>query len=322
MSIATFPPKKVNNKRRKKKYSIIFVRLQKINQTYQIKIPKSFLDILLQKRLKVNVYEKHNLLKDYSYFFLLKSLTDSGTLHDFDNQKPFLRKYFKVTRNTFSKIIVRLMELELVKLETNNLHLANFELAAEKIGVEFRPNYFTLNYNTTDQQTIYYLLFGLEIGQNQFKQKIAVAKKRGFNSSLQDGLNSALSDVSGISKNEIAKLSFDDFTKLLMLWQKKSFAIGTAHFLALHTLRVDCNRSLQSLRRDWFVKDFRTATYIKRKLQKLKIITLEKSEIIFSDCGNRMINVSKEYCDIYNRQSKLRGFRFVDQLHLNISFTM
>ncbi len=296
--------------------------LQKQNETYQVKIPKAFLSALVQRRMKVNVYERHNLLKDYSYFFLLKSLTDSGTLHDFDNQKPFLRKYFKVTRNTFTKIILRLMELHLVKLEQNNLHLANFELAAEKLGIEFKPNYFTLNYNVTDNQTIYYLLFALEIGENQFKQKIAVAKKRGFNSSLQDRLNSALSDVSGISKIEIAKLSFDEFTKLLMLWQKQSFTIGTAHFLALHTLRVDCNRSLQTLRQDWFVKDFRTATYIKRKLQKLKIITLEKSEIIFSDCGNRMINVSKQHCDIYNRHTKQRGFRFVDQLHLNISFTM
>ena len=321
MSTTIFSPKKVDNIYRKKKIEVIFVSLQN-STTYQVKIPKSFLYVLLAKREKVNVYEKHTLLKDYSYFFLLKALTTSGTLHSFDNQKPFLRKYFKVSHNTLDAIILRLTELQLIKIDGNKLHLASFDAAAKMLETTFSKNYFTLTYNTTDEQTLYYLMFALDIGENQRKQKDAIAKKLNSNSSLLNGLKSTLSELSKIDAKEISKLSLDEFIDLLMLWQQKTFATRTVHFHALHSIRVDCNRSLNSLRVDWFLKDFRSAVYIKRKLQKLKIITLKKSEIIFTDCGNRMINVSKQYCDIYNKNNRTRGFRFVDQLHLNFSFTM
>ena len=288
-----------------------------------IKVPKQFVTALLLQRNLVNKYEKHNLLKYYSYFFLLKSLTTSGTIHNFEEQKPTLRKYFKVTRNTFTSIIAKLCELELIKIDGNDdLQIYTWSIAAEKLNCDHTRNYFELTYSTTDQQTLYYLIFAAEIAANQQKQANAVQKKLGLNSSNLEALCSSLSELSKIPTNEIKKLSFAEFQKLLMEWQKKTFAIRTAHFFNLHSLRADTNRSLKSLRNDWSVKDFRTVTYIKRKLEKLKIITNEKAEIIFSDCGNRMINICKKHCDIYNHSTKKRAYRFTDQLQINVSIML
>jgi hypothetical protein len=288
-----------------------------------IKVPKEMLTALLAQRNLVNKYEKHNLLKSYSYFFLLKSLTNSGTIHNFSDQKPTLRKFFKVERNTFNTIIAKLCELELIKIDGNDdLQLCAWSIAAEKLNCDFTKNYFEVNYSTNDKQTLYYLLFALDIAANQHKQANAIQKKLGLNSSNLEALCNSLSELSGIAAHEIKKFRFAQFQKLLMEWQKKTFTIRTTHFSVLHSLRVDTNRSLKSLRNDWSVKDFRTVTYIKRQLEKLKIVSNEKAEIIFSDSGNRMINVCKKYCDIYNHSTKKRAFRFTDQLILNISITM
>ncbi len=276
------------------------------------------MQILLQKRLVVNKYEKHNLLKSYSYYFLLKSLTNSGIIHNYWEQAPALRKYFKVTRNTFKKIILQLQELELVKVENNDLHISSWTTVAKNLETEHYKNYLVLTYNLTDKQTLFYLMFAADIFSNQKKQTEAVQKKLNFNSSTLNAICNSLSDLSNISVKEIMQLPFNEFQKLLMAWQHKTFAIRTVHFSVLNSIRIDTNRSLKSLRNDWALKDFRTATYIKRKLTKLGIINNEKQNVNFTNCGNRMINICKKYCDIYNSSSKTRGFRFTDQLQLNV----
>jgi len=280
------------------------------------------LSALLMQRKLVNKYEKHNLLKIYSYYFLLKAITTSGTVHNFSDQKPFLRKYFKVTRNTFTKIISQLVELNLVTITNDDLNIAEWKQADAILQSDYSTNFYSLTYSTTDKQTLYYLMFAIDILENQSKQRNAIQKKLGLNSPQLVAIKNSLSALTNISLEEINQLSFDNFCELLKVWQQKCFAMRTVHFSVLHQIRIDTNRSLKSLRLDWFLKDFRTATYIKRKLEELKIICNEKQQIIFSDNGNRMLQISKQYCDIYSSVSKMRGYRFTDQLNVKVEISM
>lgn len=287
-----------------------------------IKFPKTFLPALLEKRNLVNKYEKHNELKIYSYYFLIKAITTSGTIHNFSNQKSALRKYFKVTRNTFNSIISKLEIYNLIKLDGDDLKISSWQQAAEILNCDYSKNYFSTTYLTNNKQPFYYSIFALDIANNQAKQAEAIQKKISANSSILEAILNSLSELTNRSGKELKKLSWSEFSKLLMEWQKKTFTYRTAHFKILHSIRIDCNRSLKNLRNAWSVKDFRTATYIKRKLEFYKIITNDKQEIVFSDSGNRMIQVSKNYCDIYNPATKKRAYRLCDQLNLNIEFSM
>lgn len=289
----------------------------------KIKIPLQILSSLFETRTLVNKYETHSTLKAYGNFFLLKTITTSGRINNYQEQKKKLCELLKCTRNTFPKIIAHLEQLQLAKVEANDLIITSFKNAAEALQISNykRENNITIDYDLSNKQKIQHLIFGAEIVINQQKQFEAINKKLVYNSEAYNNLIVAVCQLTGMDLKTVQKMPMDQFIKTLFELQKSQFVKESNYFKLLNIVRCDINRKLGNLVSAWGFKSFLSATYTKRILDKLGVIKLEKIQGLYSDC-NRIRNISKKYLDKFNSEIKKSAWYFTDQLYPSFTYAL
>jgi hypothetical protein len=215
-------------------------------------------------------------IKTWATYFLLKSITDSGTIQQWTSQQPYLLSYCKMSENCFRARLRELQDLKLITLTKNrSILLTSFETAAEILGIEF-TGLTTIDYDVQleGNQIFQYFLRAEEVRCNQHKQLTTLWYYVNKNPLVKDAYHTLL-----IKEGCDAKLLAKDLTYFqqeLLKLQCRYFHDGSPLLDIVTTLRADINRGVQRIKEHHCYKAAQSVSYMKKRMVKLQLITVQK----------------------------------------------
>lgn len=282
----------------------------------KIRIPKSWVDICLSKRIVVNTYETNRFVKLIGVFCLLKSTTTTGILHNWRNQSQ-LRTLCKLSRNSFKSTINHLHELGLVECVGHDLKLRGWNHASQIILQDEHDNEFvSFEYDITNDAKIQHYFFAINIKENQTKQRKSFENRLKFNPHIKQQLIDAICITYDMNIHQVEKMTMDEFCERVYQMQNFQFCCGTPG-TDIFKFNPDVNRSIVSMKLDWNFKSTKSVSYYKRRLMEIGLTHTEKIGQLVSSTKNR-IRLVPGYTDGFNRLLKLPTWNRVDRVHIQL----
>ena len=225
-------------------------------------------------------YQTNRSIKTWATFFMLKSLTPSGYLKNWQAQKQDLLAFCKMNDGTFRARLAEMQKLNLLTIEgKNNLALTSYKKAASILGIEYQGTY-KIFYDTTlkGTQVFQYILRAEEVRSNQNLQLEALRYNADKNPLLLATLTPLLARQGcNMQKLQTCKHYFQE---QLLLLQQQAFREGSAIVSIIHQLRADINRSVQKIKEHHQYKSAQSVSYMKRRMHELAIMTITKKFIV------------------------------------------
>lgn len=224
----------------------------------KVNIPESIIIELLANGSQMrNKYQTNRRLQLYSVLLLLKSQTKSGVLHYLSTQIKDLSKYCKISR---SNLYTKINELEsegLVTKSGNKLILSSWNTICEKLHTVYSSKeVITIKYDTANKdQTLPYLIRGLEIAVNNTWQVYGFAKKITQNPHTKDNVFMVANQPYSLSSHEKAI--------------RRTFEKGAPKHISdsIHQSNPIVGRNSASIRIAQGYRSRLQATYLKRQLE-------------------------------------------------------
>lgn len=282
----------------------------------RIKVPAYWITESIGNRQLVNKYETNAMLKCIGHYCILKQVTTTGIIHDWKSQSKYLQKLLNLSRNGLVKAIERLQIVGLIDLGAN-LIMVGWDDASQIIKLQI-DEFIWIDYNPDASAKIEHLLMAAEIKINQENQVKIIQKRLKFNPSLKNELDIAIADNWQIELKDVQKMGINDWIWHLKQLQISTFINGTLK-AALYEINPDLNRSVVKFKSDWDYKSVQSIAYIKRKLEQLKLISIDKIGAIVSTVKNRIRKMGN-YASGYDRMLKLPTWYFPDSIKVNFEF--
>ncbi len=252
-----------------------------MNKPLTIKIPIALAESVIWQRKLVCQYETNKVIRAIDTWLCLKSLTTTGVIQFYCNQKNELLQLCKISK---ASLYTRLHYLQNEKLITWNKRSGTIKLCSyEKLADHYNythTSFININYDITDNRKICQFLFSIEIESNQKRQTEALYNSINKNPETKNTLITLMQQY-GADRTRLSEPEY--FRKTLWLMQRESFKRGTSGtdiYEVLHSFRADNNRSVhKGLKHAWNCKSPSTVSDIKRGLVKAFIITVEHVKI-------------------------------------------
>ena len=282
----------------------------------RIKVPAYWITQSIGKRQLVNRYETNAMLKCIGHYCILKQVTTTGILHNWKSQSKYLQKLLNLSRNGLVKAIERLHIVGLIDLGAN-LAMVGWDDASQIIGLQI-DEFIWIDYDPSSNAKIEHLLMAAEIKINQENQVKIIQKRLKFNPSLKSELDILIAENWQIDLVDVQQMNIHQFIWHLKQLQISTFMNGTLK-AALYEINPDLNRSVVKFKSDWDYKSVQSIAYIKRKLAKLKLISINKIGAIVSTTKNRIRKMGN-YASGYDRMLKLPIWFMPDSIQVNFEF--
>ncbi len=241
---------------------------------------------LVTLRSKVQVYNINRPLKYWATWFLLKSLTSSGKIHRWNAQKQTLLAFLRLSDGTFRRQLAELKSMGLLQLERagersrdKNIILASYSTAAQvmdipykgEVNVPYKPHEYA-----NETQVFRYLIVASEIQSNQRLQLGELNRK--FQKNLSGNATEILLALKAVGADPSAVQSSPEaFQQALLKLQKAAFRDRSELAGVAFSLRADVNRSCSTWASQHGYAHAVSASFLKRKLVKIKAITVQKT---------------------------------------------
>jgi len=231
--------------------------------------------LVAQRELRTK-YETNRAIKTWSIFFLLKSLTTSGLIKNYAGQAHELAEFCQCNKKTLIRRIEELQKLGLLKFNGTNILLSSYIKAASILGINYN-RLFRITYNPHEykgNQIFQHLLRVEEIRNNQQKQLGALILNLEKNPLVTEQLMPLLAKQ-GCKLYRIrtdAKYLQEQLLKL----QQTAFIEGSDFLTEIQRFRADVNRSVNGFKKQHHYKSSQSVSYLKKILQKQKLIDVVK----------------------------------------------
>lgn len=278
-------------------------------------------DELVTHRELRNTYSTNRSIKTWSTYFLLKSLTRSGIIKNWQQQKQLLLSFCKCTENSFRARLREMQQLKLISLSKNHsVLLTSYHNAADILGIPYTGlNKIDYNYELPGKQIFQYFLRAEEIRSNQAKQLDALWYYAGKNPLLKDALIQALCQMGSDGKRLYAEPLY--FQQQLLRLQKNAFKEGSPLLDIIHTLRADVNRSVNGIKKTHTYKSAQSVSYMKKVMLQMQIIKVKKVCIESTERSRLYVSVpgEKKKRDAYKYipSKKVTAWVLTDQISFN-----
>ncbi|RTL56261.1 MAG: hypothetical protein EKK37_17460 [Sphingobacteriales bacterium] len=234
-------------------------------------------------------YHTNRSIKAWSVYFLLKSLTTSGKIQNWNRQIPRLTYWCQCNEKTLRSRLNELIRLKLIELTgiRGDIVLTSFKKAADILGIQYTGTY-NINYNPTTHngnQIFQYLLRGEEIRHNQQTQLEALRYKLDKNPSLKNNLHLMLKQQGADDRKLSNDIAY--FQAQLLILQKRLFKEGSELLSYVMELRADINRSCCGIKQQHNYLSAQSVSYMKKRLRNLKLCNIQ-SVIIESATRSRL----------------------------------
>ncbi|RYE02363.1 MAG: hypothetical protein EOP50_00245 [Sphingobacteriales bacterium] len=298
--------------------------LKHINLVYPaaVPVPIGAADILVTMRELRTKYHTNRDIKVWAAWFLLKSLTRSCKIQLWRQQIEHLTFWLQVCERTMYRLLARMEELQLIRLEGGDIILASYRDAAEILGINYHGlTYVTYHPKTHEGNQIFqYVLRGEECRMAQEKQLNALWYYLHKNENLPVFSELCSLIAAKIPRTDSNKLKDDPayFQDRLLQLQLESFKEGSAILEKVFKRRADINRSVQRMQRDHCYRAQSCVSYMKKRMATLGLIRIEKK---WADSGQRrsrlqiVTSTGTRQAYKYGRRAKNTVLFLTDQIH-------
>jgi hypothetical protein len=260
-------------------------------------------------------------IKTWATYFLLKSLTSSGLISQWTEQKQDLLSYCKMNENSFRARLYELKALGLITMEYYNIRLVSFQKAADILGIDFKGT-IKIEYDEAlpGKQTFQYFLRAEELRGNMIAQLNAMMFYLEKNPLVKAQLDVLLIHA-GADSTRLNNAAY--FQTQLLKLQQTSFAKGSDHWDIIIQFRADINRSVNGIKENHTYKSAQSVSYMKKQLLAMKIIGVEKVKIESSTRSRIYVPDGTRKRDgyIYNPATKKTSWQLCDQVSFKYSQT-
>ena len=259
-------------------------RLQ-ARELFQVPVLVGAAEELVTLRTKATVYRVNRPLRYWATWFLLKSITTSGKISCWNQQKQTLLNYLRLSDGTFRRQLNELKALGLLRLEEvtgkrdKHIVLTSYKDAAHIMGIQYKgETVITYQPHTyaNESQVFRYLLVAHEVECNQQLQLGELYRKfqnnlSGYATEILSALSHVGADVSQVQRSAAA------FQKALLQLQKTVFRDRSGLASVAFSLRADINRSCTTWASHHGYAHGQSASFLKHKLQKLGVASVTKT---------------------------------------------
>lgn len=249
-------------------------------EIYRIPVLIGAPKVLVSCRQLRNKYETNRDIKTWSAWFLLKALTTSNHIKNWRSQRDLILPFLQVNEKTFYSLLHKMTELGLVTTDSNfNIFLISYEKAADLLDIVYGGTY-SLPYNPINEhgfkQTFQYIIRAEEFKHQQERQLSALLYHLGKNPSLKNDLHVLLVKY-GADGHQLHDGIY--FQERLLSLQMRLFKEGSEILQYVLTHRADINRGVKSIKRNHSYKSTQSVSYLKSRMFKMGIITVEKKKV-------------------------------------------
>lgn len=291
--------------------SIINIKTK--NTSYKIKIHREIIFAAIKNRELKTKYQTNTDIKCLALFYLLKNVSQTSIIKDYSKNLQSILTYTGLTQGTFYTHLNKLVNCGLITKNSKNLVLSDFKTLFSMYGVEEGATPITINYDPNTHKFVHLLEFAT-IADNIYRQKLVIKKK------LQKSPYT-LEILERYAKQQTT-------ARTLATAQKHAFVNGSEELNTLFFINPNVTITWKRLLKEFNFKSYKSVSYLKRKLQKNNIVTIEKNGFLTSKVGartkvfneetNRMVNTcrynqklhktQKQFADNWILAPKLYGF--------------
>jgi len=240
--------------------------------SFKIKVYNELVTNIVKDRQLRKKYCTNRLIRPIASYFALKSTISSGVIQNYSKQSVSLSEFLGITRATFFKHIKILESLKLVKrfpsgalvLSSYAKMIEVFDLVSDSVTI--------VNY--TPGQKLYMILEALPIRNKIEEQKDAIYKRINGAKEVKDHYDNFL------------KVDKGNYQEAILKRQIHNFIHNTPDDL-YSWLNADTQLRARSIFKMFGFKSYRSVAYLKRKLEKANICTIERERKYISEARGR-----------------------------------
>lgn len=280
-----------------------------MNEGIKIAIPYELARYASSTRRKVNVYETNQLIRAIDTWLILKHITTSGLIQNWNNQKKDLFKICKCSESIFRNRIKILKELQLLTFDRHDIRICSWEKMEKLLSISTKER-LIIQYNTNDKQTISQWIFAAEINDNQKRQAFVIDKKLNKNPDYYLSVIAAMLQ-SGADATRIKEPGY--IITWMQIMYREGFIKGSEIYHLLTEIRPDTNRGVKGISASWQCKHPQTVSYWKKKMKQSGIIDISKL-MLKSEVRQRNKSCHVIWLDTKNIRANYPGRRAKDTM--------
>jgi len=266
-----------------------------------------------------NKYCTNRSIKVWSTYFLLKSLTSSGYIQHWIQQREWLLEFLQINEQTLRSRIKELQRLQLLQIKPGySLQLVSYKKAASILGIDY-AGIFTIAYDRglKGTNTFAYMLTADEFRSNQDTQRSALIHNLDKNPMLLNLLHELLLHQGCNAQRLKSDPAY--LQEQLLKLQERSFKQGSDILGEIMQRRADINRGVKKIAEHHGYKHHRSVTYLKRVMEKLGIIAIEKRTVLSEARSRRYVPgvQSRKNGYMWMKEARITCWTLCDQITIN-----
>ena len=271
-----------------------------------VKVHKEIIFEILKHREKINKYQTNKEIKQIALFYLLKHITTSGVVKEYAKNLQSLLTITGLSQGTFYTQLRGLKKKGLVRKNAHNLILSNYNTLLELYDVQDITTPITIKFNPSTHKFTHLLEFST-LADNMYRQSLLIKKKL---------------EKSPYTLEILQRYAKQQSTaKTLAVAQKHAFVNGSDEINTLFFINPNITITWKRLFREFNFKSYKSVAYLKKKLQRNKIVTIEKNGFFTSKVGaktkayNDELDKTVNTCR-YNKKLEKTQKQFADHWNL------
>ena len=235
-----------------------------------VKVHRELIFCLLKHREKINKYQTNREIKQIALFYLLKHLTTSGVVKEYAKNLKSILAITGLSQGTFYSQVRELKKKGLIVKNAHNLILSNYKTLLELYGIQDEATPITIKFNPSTHKFVHLLEFST-LADNMYRQNIVIKKKL-------EKSPYTLEILQQYAKQQTT-------AKTLATAQKHAFVNGSDELNTLFFINPNITITWKRLFREYNFKSYKSVAYLKKKLQRNKIVTIDKNGFFTSKVG-------------------------------------
>lgn len=268
-------------------------------------IPVELARYAVAQRNLVSKYQVNQFIKCIDTWLLLKQVTRSGKIQQWNRQKNDLLKLCKCSENIFRLRLKQLQKLNFLHYDKNNIQIASYETIENNLLIDTAKK-FEIVYDLTNTQRLQEWIIAAEIQDNQERQDYMILKRVNKNPHINMQLTAAmLKDGANATRLNDGRYFLSQMKALYL----SDFVAASEIHDTLIDVRPDNNRGVKAIGKAWNTKHAMTVSYWKKILAAAGIIDISK--LMIQSCDRTR---NKNCKVIWNKKDKQTVLVLADQI--------
>jgi len=240
-----------------------------------ISIPHDLARYAVSQRNLVTKYQVNQFIRAIDTWLVLKHITRSGLIQDWNKQKPALLQLCKCSETVFRSRLRYLSQQKFLSYDKKNIRVGSFASLEIPLSIDTTKK-FKIEYTTCNKQRVQEWLIATEIQDNQQRQDYMILKRVNKNPELNMQLTAAMVK-DGADRARLKDAGYF-LARMKSLYLADFVQASDIHDLLID-VRPDNNRSVKGIARAWNAKHPQTISYWKKIMSAVGIIDISKLQV-------------------------------------------